>query len=91
MSLFLDYLKLAFSDNGQPSSSRLLAGLAMLSVLIGFLYVCFHSGQLPDGAASAGAGTLAIAPYGVNRLSKMFGKDKDSEPELNAVPLPHLT
>lgn len=90
MGLFLDYLKLAFSDNGQPSSSRLLAGLSVLSVLVGFLYVCLHSGQLPDGAASTGAGALAIAPYAVNRASKVFGKDKDSEPEPDAVPLPHL-
>lgn len=88
MHPLVQYAKQAFSDNGQPSSSRLLAGVSVLSVLVGFLYVCFHTGHLPDGAASTGAAALATAPYAVNRASKMFGKDKDSE--LDAAPLPHL-
>jgi hypothetical protein len=73
------FFKLAFSDSGQPSSSRLLTAVTVLSSAIGFLAVIFKTWHMPDGTALAGLGAFAASPYAVNRASKMFGKDKDTD------------
>ncbi len=67
----------AFSDNGTPSSSRLLTAISMIVVLAGWLFVAVHNHQLPDGAATAGAAALGTAPYALNRATTAWGKDKD--------------
>ncbi len=74
---FREFIKQAFSDDGQPSSSRLLTAATTASSIVALLSVVFKSGHLPDGMALTGLGAFASSPYAVNRASKMFGKDKD--------------
>lgn len=74
----LDWIKKAFSDNGAPSSSRIMMALSTTCVLFGWLYAVIKTHQIPDGAASAGAGALATAPYAMNRVSNMWGKKQDN-------------
>jgi len=75
-----EFLKLAFCDNGTPSSSRLLTAVTTLSSVVALLAVVFKTWHLPDGTALMGLGGFAASPYAVNRASKMFGKDKDPDP-----------
>lgn len=72
-----EFLKGAFSDNGTPSSSRLLTAMTTLSAIVALLAVVFKTWHLPDGMALTGLGGFAASPYAVNRASKMFGKDQD--------------
>lgn len=72
---FNNFIKQAFSDNGAPSSARLLTAFTVLTSAIGLLHVCFASNHLPDGMALTGLGTYAVSPYAIHRASKMFGKD----------------
>lgn len=81
MKRFLDFMEKAFSDNGSPSSSRILGALSVITVLIGWLYVCIHSAVVPDATASAGAAALGTAPYAVNRATTAWGKDKPAPTE----------
>lgn len=75
----LDFVKKAFSDNGQPSSSRLLSIPHSAAAIFALLYVVIHTHQLPDGTATAGLGAFATAPYAVNRVSNMFQKKDDQK------------
>lgn len=75
---FVEFIKSAFSDKGQPSSSRLLTAVTTLSSAVGFLFVVFKTHALPDGTALTGLGAYAASPYAVHRASKMFGKDADT-------------
>lgn len=78
----LNWIRLAFSDNGQPSSSRLMMALSTMCVLFGWLYVAISTHRVPDGAASSGAAALAVAPYAMNRASNMtWGKKQDNVPQ----------
>lgn len=76
---FKEFIKQAFCDNGQPSSSRLLTAATTLSSIVALLTVVFKTHVLPDGTALGGLGAFAASPYAVNRASKMFGKDKDDD------------
>ena len=76
---FREFIKQAFSDNGQPSSSRLLTAATTLSSVVALLSVIFKTWHMPDGMALTGLGAFASSPYAVNRASKMFGKDKDDD------------
>lgn len=74
------FFKLAFCDNGVPSSSRLLTAATTLSSIVALLAVVFKTWHLPDGTALMGLGGFAASPYAVNRASKMFGKEKLPDP-----------
>jgi len=77
---FKDYIKLAFSDAGQPSSARLLTAVTVLTSAIGLLFVIFKTHTMPDGMGLTGLGTYAVSPYAIHRASKMWGKDADLKP-----------
>lgn len=79
------YLGKAFSDSGQPSSSRLLGAASMMTVLIGWLHVTFHTHTLPEATATAAAAALGTAPYAVNRVTKAWGKEEKSEGDNNGT------
>lgn len=83
-----EFIKKALSDNGQPSSARLYTGVSLLAVLVGWLHVCFHTHALPDGAASAGAATLATAPYALNSAANAVSNWKKKKNEVLAAGTP---
>lgn len=72
----LDFLKKAFSDNGLPSSSRLLAIPHTIAAIFVLIYISIHTGTFPGLDVSTGLGAFATAPYAVNRVSNMFGGQK---------------
>ncbi len=74
-----EFIKQAFCDNGQPSSSRLLTAITVLCSSFALVFVAVKTKGIPDGTALTGLGAFAGSPYGINRLSKMFGKDKDKD------------
>lgn len=79
-SAHLDFLKKAFSDNGQPSSSRLLTVLHSLAAVFVLLFIAIKTGKYPGVDEATGLGGFAVVHYGTNRLSKMFGKDAGTTP-----------
>lgn len=79
-SAHLDFLKKAFSDNGQPSSSRLLTVLHSFAAMFVLIFIAVKTGKYPGVDEATGLGGFAVVHYGTNRISKMFGKDKDATP-----------
>lgn len=75
------FLKAAFSDNGLPSSSRLLTGVHS-AVACGCLIaaVVHNRGSLPDAIAVGGLGAFATVHYAVNRVTTAFGRRGDLTP-----------
>ena len=75
-----EYAKAALSDNGIPSSSRLLTVFHSLVTCGCLIFVSIKNHAIPDGMTLTGLGAFATAPYAINRASNMFGgqkKDKD--------------
>lgn len=77
----MNFLGRAFSENGEPSSSRLVGAVAMLVVLTGWLCVAIHNWALPDGAVSAGAAGLGTAPYTVSQVTGIWKKKDSADPK----------
>src|SRR5882724_8246634 len=71
-----EFIKQAFSDTGQPSSSRLLTAATTLSSIVALLVVVFKTGHMPDGMSLTGLGAFGSSPYPVNRASAMFSYQK---------------
>ena len=78
-----ELLAKAFSDNGQPSSSRIISAWLSVSSMSLIWFIAHHMLSQPvdksykDGNPSTGYGALATfstAPYGISRLSTMFNK-----------------
>jgi hypothetical protein len=75
----------AFTEKGEPSSSRLLAGWLTVSSMALIWFMVRHMMTLPVDKLQVWVGglpliigalaTFAVSPYGVNRLSGMFKKD----------------
>jgi len=75
------WLGQAFSDNGTPSSSRLLTLLHSLVACGGLIYVLAKTHSMPDGTTLAGLGAFSTAHYAVNRATTAWGKDKGPKPD----------
>lgn len=73
-----EFLRKALSENGVPSSSRLLAAAHSLAAIFCLVYVTLKNHVIPDGTVTAGLGAFATAPYAVNRVSSMFQKKSDN-------------
>jgi hypothetical protein len=71
------WLKGAFSDNGAPSSSRLLTffhSFCAIGVISNF---SFHNhGGIPDVATLGGLAAFATVHYAVNRTTQGFAPPK---------------
>lgn len=74
------WLGKAFSDNGTPSSSRLLTLLHSLVGCSALIYVLAKTHMMPDGTTLAGLGAFTTAHYAVNRATNAWGKDKSPQP-----------
>jgi hypothetical protein len=75
----LRYLKSAFSDNGTPSSSRLLTAVHSAVACAALGYVVIKNHAMPDGTTLTGLGAFSTAHYAINRVTTAFGRDKSSD------------
>jgi len=69
----LDFVKKAFSDQGSPSSSRLLTIPHTITACVAVLYIVFKTHTI-DGMTASGLGAFAGAHYAINRVTTAFGK-----------------
>jgi hypothetical protein len=83
-SLVASYLKQAFSDGGNPSSSRLLTAVHSLVACGTLIFVAAKTHALPDGMTLTGLGAFSTAHYAINRATTAFGKDKTSKSDTAA-------
>ena len=79
-----DFIEKAFSDNGQPSSSRIISAWLSVSSMSLIWFIVHHMfsqsvdklsvwmGNLP--LVIGALATFSTAPYGISRLSTMFNK-----------------
>ena len=86
VSPIIQYVKLAFSDGGSPSSSRILSLLHSLVACGTLIYVSIHNHALPDGTTLTGLGAFVTAPYAINRVTNAWGKDQGPKPEASLPP-----
>lgn len=77
----MSFIKKAFSDNGQPSSSRLLAVLHSVASIFVLVFVAVKTHTYPGAAEGSALGGFSVAPYMVNRITTAWGKDKDKDKE----------
>ena len=78
------FLGKAFSDNGQPSSSRIISAWLSVSSMSLIWFIAHHMMQQPVDKLAVWMGNLPLfigalatfstAPYGISRLSTMFNK-----------------
>lgn len=80
-SSHLDFVKKAFSDDGTPSSSRLLTLFHSLVASGCLIFVVVKNHTLPDGTILGGLGAFSTAHYLVNRATTVFDKNKNSTPD----------
>jgi hypothetical protein len=86
----LDFVKRAFSDNGTPSSSRLLTVLHSLVACAVVVYIVVRSPlHTIDGGVAAGLGGFATVHYATNRITTAFGKG-GAKPAGPDVPPPQV-
>lgn len=72
----ISYIKGAFSDNGSPSSSRIMSAVCTFAVIIWFSYVVFVKHIFPDPLSlTAGAG-FGTSHYAANRLTQKSDDEK---------------
>jgi hypothetical protein len=79
-----EFIAKAFSDNGQPSSSRIISAWLSVSSMSLIWWIAHHMMQQPVDKLQVwmanmplfiGAlATFSTAPYGISRLSTMFNK-----------------
>lgn len=82
---FGTFIKDALSDNGSPSSSRILSAWLSVSSMALIWWMVRHMMSLPVATLGVWMGglpmvigalaTFAASPYGINRLSGMFKKE----------------
>ena len=82
---FWSYIGKAFSDNGQPSSSRIISAWLSVSSMALIWWTFRHMQSQPVDKLAVWMGNMplvigalasfAVAPYGVNKLSNMFKHD----------------
>jgi hypothetical protein len=71
----IGWTKSAFSDNGSPSSSRLLTVPHSLVAMFCAIYMTIKTGGHPDGTSLLALGGFATVHYATNRITTAFGKD----------------
>ena len=74
LSSHLDFVKRAFSDNGSPSSSRLLTIPHSIVALFCAIWITIKTNGHPDAMAITALGGLSTVHYLVNRASQKSDK-----------------
>lgn len=87
-SAHLDFVKKAFSDNGTPSSSRLMTIPHSLTAIFCATYMTIKTGGHPDGMALTALGGFATVHYAINRATTAWSKD--SNPKSDVVEPPKV-
>jgi hypothetical protein len=82
LGVAVQYAKKAFSDNGSPSSSRLMTIPHSLVAMFCVVYMTIKTGGHPDATAVIAAGGFATVHYMVNRATNAFGHDQGSKPDV---------
>ena len=75
------FIRNAFSNNGTPSSSRLLAGATVASTLMWVTYLVFKNGQLPDLTSAAVFIAAGFSGFGVSKLSEAINPSTNPTPK----------
>jgi hypothetical protein len=76
----------AFSDQGSPSSSRVLTLLHSLVACGALIYIVIKTHLMPDGMTLTGLGAFSTANYAVNRATTAFGKPNTPKPDVVVDP-----
>jgi hypothetical protein len=86
---FREFITLAFSENGSPSSSRIISGWLSVSSMAAISFCLRHMMGLPVEKLQVWMGglpavilalaTFAVSPYGVGKITGIFKKDKLDE------------
>jgi hypothetical protein len=86
MEKVLHFIKDAFSENGQPSSSRVISAWLSVSSMALIWFIVRHMMSQPVDKLSVWIGNLPLvigslatfstAPYGIGKLAGMFRKDE---------------
>ena len=76
-----EFLKQAFSDNGTPSSSRLLTVPHALAAIFVLVFVAIKSHAYPNVAEGTALGGFATIHYAVNRATTVWGKNTPNPPD----------
>ena len=71
-----EFLKKAFSDSDQPSSSRLLTVPHSIAAIFVLVFVAMKTHSYPNAAEGSALGGFATVHYLVNRATVAWGKDK---------------
>ncbi len=75
-----EFFKQAFSDNGSPSSSRIISAVCALAAIGWISHVVIHTHALPGGVETGGITAFTTSHYIANRITTAFGnKDKQSD------------
>jgi hypothetical protein len=69
-----EFLKGVFSDNGSPSSSRVLTALHAGVACSCLVFVVHKTGSIPDAMTLAGLGTFAGVHYALNAARNVLQK-----------------
>lgn len=77
------FLRDAFSDNGTPSSSRLLTVPHSLVAMFVLAYVAIKTHSYPDAAQGSALGGFATVHYLVNRATTAWGKTPPADSNNN--------
>lgn len=75
LSAHIDFLKKAFSDNGNPSSSRLLGAFSTIAAVFCLLFVTIKNHVVPGADVTGGLAAFGTAHYAVNRATSAWGKN----------------
>jgi len=62
------FIKGAFSDNGTPSSSRIVSAVCALASIVWISHVVYHTHALPDAVATAGVTAFSTSHYVANKV-----------------------
>ena len=78
----MDFMKRMLSDNGEPSSKRVLAVLTVTVVLLAFSVIVLRNTDAPASIVSLFQGLLVFAGVclGLNVTKDIFAGKKDGTP-----------
>jgi len=76
--LTADFLKKAFSDNGQPSSARLLTIPHSICSIGCLLYITIKTGGHPDPLIVTSLGGFSTVHYVVNRVTTAYSQSNQN-------------
>jgi dolichyl-phosphate-mannose--protein O-mannosyl transferase len=69
-----DFLRKAFSDGDQPSSSRVMSAICSIAVIAWGTHVVAHTHAMPDALALGAATAFAVSHYTAGKVTGIFTK-----------------